>query len=378
MSSEATPAAGAEALEAGTAEADGGGGDAGAAGPRGVGDEAGGGTADAETHGAAGTKPQERDTAETHSLSRDLFRNPTGWQVWPAVALLRWLLRHHNQGRYRRLIYRALPSLAFQGNEIHGVALREDAIELTLTAPGVASPGSPLPLSDIERIVVERRPPGRGALSAWLDGLTDLLMQIAESARARYSTAFALATGGEAYAVRQAANLAGHTAPLRAMPGHRLAAGVGAPPQGAAGLAALFAGAPSAHGLKTLLGAFAGVSARVDEFTGGRVRTLRPALIGGPPLRILGAHCTLPAAGVEVTLEGGGAEAAHLWATEPERCASLRLMCERYIGGGGIAVSLFLELDADNTAPATLGETMLGGMAVLGAPPDNVRLPLRA
>lgn len=323
--------------------------------------------------------PEEADAAERHALARDLFENPTRWQLWPAVALLRWLLRHQAGQQYRRLIYRSLPSLAFQANEVQSVSLGADSFDVTVTAPGIASPGSPLPLSDIARIVADRRRPGRGgALSAWLDGLTDLFMQIAEDALAQHNAAFALATGGGVHAVWQADCLAGHSAPLRALPGHRLDGDPGAEAEGAVALAAFFVGAPSAHGLAALINAFTGIPARVEEFTGGRVRNLRPATIGAPLMRIMGPYCGMPSAGVEVYLEGGGSERARLWAEDPERCASLRLLCERYLGAAGVAVSIFLEVDGRNAGRATLGESILGGMTVLGESSEDMRIPLRA
>ena len=305
---------------------------------------------------------------------QDLFENPAHWAIWPAVGILRWALRH-TPGEPRRLIYRSLPSLAFKPNEIHGVELKDASVDVTLTAPGIASPGSPLPLADIARIVEDRRPPGRGALSAWLDGPTDLFMQVLETTHMRYSAAFALATGGKVDAVLRAGALAGHTAPLEALPEHRLTGRPGAAPEGATALAALFVGAPSADGLATLIFAFTGLRARVEEFAGARVRTLRPARLGSPLMRVLGRYSTLPTAGIEIIVEGGG-EGARRWARDPHRCASLRLLCERYVGSNGIAIRLFLELDAGNIDRAALGEAVLGGMAVLGRPAAGVRLPL--
>ena len=345
----------------------------------------GGETADGETAGGdappreeAGDEAGEDDgeDASQHTLVQDLFVNPARWAIWPAVGILRWALRH-SPGGPRRLVYRSLPSLAFKPNEIHSVELKNDSVDVTLTAPGIASPGSPLPLADIARIVDDRRPPGRGGLSAWLDGPTDLFMQVLETTQMRYSAAFALTTGGNVNAVVSAANLVGHTAPLQALPEHRLTKRPGATPEGAAALAALFVGAPSADGLATLIFAFTGLPARVEEFAGAPVRTLRPARLGDPLMRVLGSSSILPTAGIEVIVDGGGGEGARRWARDPHRCESLRLLCERYAGSEAMSVRLFIELDAGNIDPATLGEAILGGMAVLGRPSAGVRLPLR-
>lgn len=326
------------------------------------------------------------DPGKEHGLAHELFRYPHNWRVWPAVALLRWLLRYHRQGHRRRLIYRSLPTLSFQANEIHDIGFDKDSIDLTLTAPGIASPGSPLPTSDIERIVRDRTPPGRRALSTWLDGPTDIFMQIVEVAKVRYNSAFALATGGGDPAVRLISDLAGHSAPLRALPGQQLDRQFGPVPEGAVGLAAFFATPPSADGLAALLNAFSGVPTRVEEFTGGRVRSLRPAMIGAPMMRMLGTYCELPTAGADVIIEGGDNREARRWASDPKRVASLRLLCERYVGNPAIEIGLFLELNSVNIDSASLGEAMLGGMAVLGSKseeetatePQLVRLPLKA
>lgn len=344
-----------------------------------VGDDAGGGEPEGDDSGGG-----EEEEASSHTLVQDLFNNPASWAVWPAIGILRWALRN-TPGEPRRLIYRSLPSLAFKPNEIHSVVLKNDSIDVTLTAPGIASPGSPLPTSDIARIVADYHTPGQGALATWLDGPVDLLMQVLETAQTRSSAAFALATGGRVQSILRAASLVGHTAPLQALPGHRLTERPGAEPEGAAGLAALFVGNPSASGLATLVEAFTGLPARVEEFAGARVRTQRPAAIGGPLMRVLGRYSILPTAAIEVIIEGVGREGARRWALEPRRCASLRLLCERYVGSNGIAIRLFLELDAHNVEACPLENVTLGGMAILGQPAETpepsdgpVLLPLRA
>lgn len=327
--------------------------------------------------GPAIQKPAVQKSAEplANPLAQDLLLNPTRWGLWSAVSVLRWVLR---SSRQRGLIYRSRPSLSFPTSEVYDVALDQDAVSLTITAPGIASFGSALPISDIARIVADTYSPGRGALIAWLDGPGDRFMQTLESAKARYSAAFSVATGSGMASLRQVGRLSGHSAPLWALPEHRLQRRTILEPEGAAGLGAYFVNDPSAHGLSACLGAFTGLSTRVEEFAGARVRNIRPARMGAPLMRMLGVYCTLPAAGVRVILDGGSLESARRWAGDPGRQRSLQLLCERYIGNVSITAKLFLDLDPQNTEPATLGESILGGMAVLGVPFTLTRLPLRA
>lgn len=315
------------------------------------------------------------DAMVLHPLAQDVLFHPTKWNLWPAVAILRWLLRP-SAGQRRGLVFRSRPSLAFAASDIHDVALGTDSIDLTLTAPGIASPGSPLPTSDIARIIADLHSPGRGAIAAWLDGPGDRFMQVLESAQTRYNTAFSLATGGRLDSLHRVAGLAGYSAPLHALPGHRLFGKLRAEPAGAAGLAAHFIAAPSAVGLAAVVSAFTDLTAEVTEFAGARVRILRPARLGAPMMRMLGRHCTMPAAGAEVIVKGGSRESALRWARDRHRKESLRLLVERYIGSGSISVRLFLELDPQNIDPCRLGESSLGGMAVLGCPSGPTRLPL--
>ena len=152
-------------------------------------------------------------------LPAELLRHPQTWKLWAAVAAAR-RIRNGAGGAAPRLVYRSRPSLRFVPAEVEEIAARGERIELTLGAPGPASPGSALPASDIERIA--RTPP----LADWLDGALDRFMQAVEDARVRSSEAFALARGGESEALRQVAFLAGRSAPLAASPASGLTCSV--------------------------------------------------------------------------------------------------------------------------------------------------------
>lgn len=310
----------------------------------------------------------------SHPLARDVMLNPSRWRIWPAVAVLRWLLRKATR-RARRIVYRSRPSLTFPPSEIHGVVIGDNDVDLVLTAPGLAAPGSPLPSADIARIMEDQR--CGGALAAWLDGPVDCFMHALEAARARSNAAFALATGGRIEALHLAAGLVGVSAPLAASAGGRLFDTHGHEPRGAAGLAALFVGPTSASGLAEVFRAFTNLPARVEEFSGAEVHVSSPSRLGGRIGQILGSKCRLPAAGIEIELIGGIRPEAREWARDPARRGSLRLLALAYVGSPSPAVRLFLHLDPGNVPPAALdGETAFGGLAVLGRAGRPVRLPL--
>ena len=309
-----------------------------------------------------------------HPLAQDILLNPSRWRIWPAVAVLRWMLRGATQ-RDRRIVYRSRPSLSFAGSEIDDVAIEGGQVNLVLTAPGLAAPGSPLPTSDIARIMEDRR--RGGALATWLDGPGDRFMHAVETAHARNNAAFALATGGRIEALYSVSRLVGLTAPLAAHADGRLADAYVDEPLGAVGLAGLFVGPVSASGLGELLRTFTNLPVEVDEFTGAETPVLRPARMGSPLGRILGRTCRLPAAGIEVIVSGGSETDARGWAEDPVRRRSLHLLALVYIGSPSPAVRLFLTLAPDNVPPAALdGKATLGGMAVLGRAERPVRLPL--
>ena len=131
----------------------------------------------------------ERGRREAGSPGVAPRAGPDGWKLWSAVAAAR-RRRTEREESAPRLVYRSRASLRFLPAEVGEVAARGDRIELLLAAPGFASPGSALPGSDIERIA--RIP----ALADWLDGTLDRYMHAVESAHARSSEAFALASGG--------------------------------------------------------------------------------------------------------------------------------------------------------------------------------------
>jgi len=318
------------------------------------------------------------DTAGTeasHPLAQDLLLNPKRWSVWPAVAVLRWLLRE-SRGKRRGLVYRSKPSLSFSSAEIEDVLLNAETLDILLTAPGLATWGTALPAVDVARIVADYRPPGRGAMAVWLDGPGDRLMQAVEMAKSRFSASFTLATGGAFAMSMMTAELAGRTAPLKAAPGHRLAGEVEADADGAIALAAYFLGPPSAAGLAALVRAFTGLPARVREFAGTTVRILRPIRFGQPLLRMLGENCEFSASGLEIVIDGGVEESAPRWAKDWIRRNSLHRLCREYIGMPSIAFRIYLDLAPENTEPATLGRTDFGGMAVLGQPSARTIVPL--
>ena len=323
---------------------------------------------------AAGPREGGEGEVLGHPLVQDLMLDPTGWRIWPAVAVLRWL--QNKSGRAgRRLVYRSRPSLGFAGSEISDVAIRDGHLELTLNAPGLATAGSSLPATDIARIIADKR--NGGAISAWLDGPSDLFMQVLEAMLAQSNAPFALITGGHVDAFMLLADVVGRSAPLSAGENGALFETRRRIPEGAVGLAGMFIGPTSASGLAGLFRAFTGLAARIEEFAGGDVLTARPARVGQRMGAMLGAQCRLPSAGIEIHLDGGANPDAQKWAREPVRRRSLHLLASSYIGGPSVAVRLFLWLDPGNAPPATLADsTAFGGLAVLGVADRRVRLPL--
>lgn len=313
-----------------------------------------------------------------HPLAQELLLEPSVWTLWPAVAVLRWLVRT-NQQLGRGLVYRSHPTLAFSASEVKDVELRASSVDLVLSAPGLAAPGTILPNVDVARIATDANSPGGGALAAWLDGPGDRFMQAVEAAQMRFNAAFSLATGTEhALAHRMTAEIAGTTAPLAADAEGRLANGFAGPPQGALGLAAPFLGPPSAGGLTAAVEGYTGLPSRVEEFTGARVRVLRPAQFGAPLMRMLGRHCELPSAGVSVIVDGGTAPDGVALARKRSRRSALRNLCDAYIGSPSIHARLFVELEPEVIEPARLGVDEFGGLAVLGIPNERLRIPLVA
>ena len=316
------------------------------------------------------------DLTGQHPLVRELLLTPGHWHLWPAVAVLRWMMRQAKGNDTHRLLYRSMPSLDFPPGEVVEVELTgSGVVGLTLRAPGIAAPGSPLPTSDIMRIIQDRR--RGGALAPWLDGFGDRFMQAVETAQAQNNAAFALAIGGEIPTLSAVSNLVGRSAPLASDENGSLDSTWIKKPRGALGLAPFFLGGSSAAGMKDLYEAYTGAAARVVEFAGAVVATARPARLGvGAFGAILGTRSRMASAGVEVVLEGGDDEGLLKWAEEPPRRRSLYDLAEAYIGGPSPAVRCYLEVDGAAVPPAALGLAELGGVAVLGRTPDPVRLPL--
>ncbi len=328
-----------------------------------------------------GSSRQAAEAAETpverlrHPLIGSLLLEPSEWRIWPAVAILRWLLS--SPGAERPVLYRSLPSLGFPTAEIHDVTIGESKIELTVTAPGLASAGSAMPASYIARIIDDWR--RGGALAEWLDGLTDRFMQATELAEARNNMAFSLATGGEVHLLNSLGRMVGNAATLSANADGELSSSWARTPSGAVGLAAFFVGEATMSGLEQLVAAFAGLPVRGLEFAGAEVATLRPARVGGRFGAILGAKCRLAAAGVELIMEGGSNPDALRWGQQRVRRESLHRLAAAYIGSQSPEMRFFLELDPENAPPATLdGGTELGGVAILGKAESPVLLPLIA
>lgn len=325
--------------------------------------------------GDAETSQQPVDV--THPLAQDIILDPSRWRIWPAVAVLRWLLRKATRNA-RRIVYRSEPSLAFTPSEINDIAVDADGIELILSAPGIAAPGSPLPLADVDRII--RNKYRGGALSAWLDGFGDRFMHALESSQTRNNIAFSLAMGGRIESLEIVSRLVGYSAPLRATSVGQLSATGRLVPEGAVGLASMYIGAISACRLGDLFRAVTQLPVAVKEFTGSDVFVVKPARVGriGRGMQaILGTSCYLPEAGVEVIINGGSKPEALQWALDPVRRQSLHLLATSYIGSALPRASLFLLLSPANVPAAAFdGQAMFGGLAVLGIPQVPIFIPL--
>ena len=109
-------------------------------------------------------------------------------------------------------------------------------------------------------------------------------------------------------------------------------------------LAGLFLGPVSAAGLRGIFGALTGLTVRTNEFTGAEIDIARPARIGESMGLMLGTSCRLPAAGVEIHIEGSNRPEAQAWAREATRRASLHLLATAYIGAPSPSARLYLWL----------------------------------
>ena len=163
----------------------------------------------------AGPNPARRDQEghpDQHPLVRDLLLHPYRWRIWPAVSILRWLQRRMSNAP--RLVFRSQPSLSFASSEVRDLRLHDDRMDLVLNAPGLAATGSPLPASDIARIIADHYE--GGALGTWLDGPGDRFMHLLEHVQMRSNPAFALVAVGRVEAFALARDLVGRSAPLTA------------------------------------------------------------------------------------------------------------------------------------------------------------------
>ena len=328
-----------------------------------------------DVDGAPLTKQATRTPDISHPLAQEIILNPFRWRIWPAVAVLRWLLRKATRDA-RRIVYRSEPSLSFSPSEINDVAVDADGIELILNSPGIAAPGSPLPPADIERIIADKR--RGGAIAIWLDGPGDRFMHALETAQARNNVAFALATGGRVESLETTADLVGYSAPLTAQPEGKLSINRMKTPEGAVGLTSMYLGLEqiSAKGLENLFKSFTGLPARVKEFTGKEIPVVKPARLGGESQAILGTVCTQVEAGIEIILEGRSNPEALKWASDITRRNSLRLLAGSYIGTPLPRPTIFLLLNPDNIPLATLdGSCTLGCVSVLGKPQRPMFIP---
>lgn len=315
--------------------------------------------------------------ASQHALVQDFLTSPTQWSMWPAVALLRWMMA--NAGSVKRLVYRSRPSLSFSGSEICDVGIGDDRIDLVLSAPGLAAPGSALPLPDIARIVADTHRPDGGALAYWLDGLVDRLMQAVEESESRTSSAFALAMGAELHDVDSVLKIAGSSAPLRARPGGML---TGSDADGEStpvpGLARLFVGPATAVGLESLVGGFTELPAEVEEFVPVSLPVVAPVSIGGTlGGRAIGKEGSIAGGAVQLVLDGTSTPASVHWAQDPVRSRSLAALCEAYVGGPVPEVRLFVDVAGETTPGASLdGNSAFGRAPVLGRQEGRIRLPI--
>ena len=302
-------------------------------------------------------EPADASQHEPHALVQDFLTSPARWSLWPAVALLRWMMA--DTGSIERLVYRSRPSLGFSGSEICDVGIGDDRIDLVLSAPGLAAPGSALPLPDIARIVADTHRPDGGALAYWLDGLVDRLMQAVEESERRTSSAFALATGAELHDVDSALKIAGSSAPLRAQPGGMLTAsdadGESTP---VPGLARLFVGHATAVGLESLVGGFTELPVEVEEFVPISLPVVAPVRMGGTlGGRAIGTEGSMSGGAVQLVLDGTSTPASVHWAQDPVRSRSLAALCEAYVGGPVPEVRLFVDVAGETTAGASLDAT---------------------
>ena len=311
----------------------------------------------------------------SHPLVQDLMLNPKGWKIWPAVAILRWIIGKSNEPR-RRLVYRSRAALCFATSEIDDVAIQGERLELTLNAVGLASAGSPLPTPDIMRVIEDAR--RGGAISEMLDGPGDRLMHALEGMLAKNHTPFALITGGQVDAFGLVSDIVGRSAPLSAKKNGVLFETRWRIPEGAIGLASGFVGPASTQGLARIMEAFTGLPTHIEEFTGREVLVARPARVGRHIGGMLGVRCRMATAGIEIHLDAGTTPNAKAWGIDRQRVESLHRLAAAYLGGPQTQAEIMLWVEGGNAPLATLdGTTALGGIAILGKVTQRTVVALR-
>ena len=205
-------------------------------------------------------------------LLDSLIPNPGEWQIWPLVAVVR-RLADISSSRCP-VVYRSRPSLSFSAGEVVDMGVGAMGVEITLSAPGLAAPGSALPVACIARVIDDLH--DGGVLAKWLDGPGDRFMQAVEHAQARNNMAFSLAVGGESTAMKIGSAIIGNCAPLSSDGQTESCDNWTGVPEGAIGLAAIFVGPITTSGLEQLFEAFTALPAHVVEFAGAEVATIRP------------------------------------------------------------------------------------------------------
>ena len=322
-------------------------------------------------------KDAHRGTMQ-HPVVQDLFLNPTKWEIWPAVAVLRWVQRQMRR-EHMNVSFRARARLAFAPSEIDDISFRTPSeIEMVINALGVASTGSALPSADIARMIAGQRE--GGAATTWLDMVTDRLMHAGEASMRRTGEAFSGAIGTAGEASRTLRALVGRDGVLSQGPGGPLHAGQGRGARRLEALSAPFAlRAPSAHGLARTVEAYTGLDTKVRENTGATLEVAHPARIGGRVRRVLGARRACARAGVTVRIDATRAGASGIeWASDDTRVESVYELARSYIGDSTPIPALEVALASETVECARPGDAraVLGRSAVLQRGPGR-RMVLR-
>ena len=324
--------------------------------------------------------PEREQGAETegealaHPLVQSVLLEPCLWRLWSAVAVLRWL-EARTRVRNLRVVYRSKPSLSFPPSEIHDIALTRGQIQVVINALGVASSGSPLPSSDVMRVIADYR--ANGALSLWLDAITDRLAHAAESSMRASVASFASAIGAPIAAHLSLGVVCGTDAPLSATPAGALLRPRRHNARGALALGALFLGAPSAHGLARLIEALTGLHARVEEFAEGEMLVAMQMHVGSALPAIPGERASVAASALEVHINDVERPLdAFALALNRVRLRALEEAALAYIGDSSPAVRFVLWVRGDDVRTASLGSRALLGCSFVPGTVKARRLAL--